>query len=119
MKGLTCQYASRIKDEWVKGGEQGRQVLYRGGPKIGQIQASVYEGELSYDSGLSHPSTANQGVNEQKHLREIRFGKSELPRVERHSMRHRSGEYDIDRDGRASREKETKATRGEVGVFYT
>jgi len=46
MKGLTCQYASRIKDEWVKGGEQGRQVLYSGGPKIGQIQASVYEGEL-------------------------------------------------------------------------
>ena len=46
MIDLTCQYASQIKDEWVKGGEQAGQVLYRGGPKIGQIQASVYEGEL-------------------------------------------------------------------------
>jgi len=119
MKDLTCQYASRIKDEWVKGGEQGRQVLYRGGPKIGQIQASVYEGELKLRLRPESSEYSELGGNKQKHLRERRFGESELPCIERHSMRHRSGEYDIDRDGRASREKETKATRGEVGVFYT
>lgn len=46
----------RKSGEWVKGGEQARQVLYSSRPKIGQIQASIYDGELKLRTQHEQPS---------------------------------------------------------------